>query len=1420
MESTIVVLAGVPADRGDRLAEVLIEAGGQSVGNALDQWLEDALVSQGMAASALCTRNPDPVGPELAQRAKALAAQWQKRGGIVVCHAPRVTLFLRQWIQWLPQARFMVTYRAPWVTLDNLYGDHSRNGGELATDPFCHDPQRAVSVVEHYHRELLNFCRDFWDQTAAVNLDAFASKPAVVLDALLGDRQFLPLSSDIRGSVLPGNDDRTWRERAHWLTQHHSKTLALYGELNGVALAPEAIAPLPNPFSESDPAPADQPLRDWASGARSRGLAARAEQFQAQQEYELRSLRQRLKNLELSLDQAQFQRHQAQRYTGQFQARIYQLEPAVQELQAHIEQLQTRYDQQQTLLGTHHTQVQYLTEELLEKQVSEKQATTALERQTRRYGRMKDALATTQSRLNEVQGRLQQAHDALAAMHTSKFWKLRDRWFKLKGAFGMARVQTVDSQLFPHLLAALQMAPIPPLSTLDVDIDVEAEKAVIRATVAAEFSHLNQAHSQVALAMFDREYYLSSQADVAVAMADMRYVDLFIHFLTNGAAEGRDPSPLFNTKYYLEHNPRVEQQVAAGRYNSPFDHFIQTGMAAGLDPCPGFSNAFYLAEYPDVAALVDAGAVSSGFEHYVLHGGVERRLPLPLETLAEQGKVVLGDRRAMFAFISGCAGAPYRYRCEHQAAILESLGYRVELFDVGQYPHAELLERFRVIVMHRVPYHRGLDDMIATAKQKGIRVVFETDDWVFDPEMLHQIEDARGSDDETLLFYGEMMKQFQRSIAVCDGVTVSTPLLKKAVLAQHPAARVAVVPNRISPEMEKLAITALEQERDPQDRDIVRLGYFSGTRTHQDDFDQCVAALAAVMAQFPQVHLRVVGHLAVPDSLAKSFGDRIETLPIVPWQELPKLYRAVDINLAPLNPHVPFTAGKSELKFVEAGIMGVPTVASQWGPYEQAIESGRNGWLCATETDWVEGLTQLIQTPDLRQRLGAAAQATVRDRYLTRTALVDSGQAWGQILAGMPVPEAARSLSVAVVVWSGGELEETPDRWSDWEEGIRALVAALGDQGHDVTVYLQGDPALSHPTLEHRKGVWTQSLSGMVATVDFLEYRRNRPIEADVAIATDWQTAYEVANLETVRFRMHWMGADPTAMTPLGDPQREAKMASVFLPLRPVAIGEDLAAQLLTISGFRNALESVPQPLATAFIESDPQPERHLMPDSLISVLWFDDPATDPAVRAWVLDTLESLQKAYGSAILVQCYGRPIAEVSQTASLESKNSTSNSNSNPELIPESMARAGMSRHQGIQHLGLLDNAEDRAQRFNGAAAIHGAIAHSPRQNTIEAIACGCAALVMGEDASEDPRHASVPYQRSPLGADALYNHLKQLIDEPQRRCDLTKLGAKWAKQFTWERTADATVQVLERLTFLGDGSQVASEDAPTPAEVAN
>ena len=47
-------------------------------------------------------------------------------------------------------------------------------------------------------------------------------------------------------------------------------------------------------------------------------------------------------------------------------------------------------------------------------------------------------LEQLQSQLQQTQIELQQAHVTLAAMQTSKFWKLRTAWFKLKKALGLA----------------------------------------------------------------------------------------------------------------------------------------------------------------------------------------------------------------------------------------------------------------------------------------------------------------------------------------------------------------------------------------------------------------------------------------------------------------------------------------------------------------------------------------------------------------------------------------------------------------------------------------------------------------------------------------------------------------------------------------------------------------------------------------------------------------------------------------------------------------------------------------------------------------------------------------------------------------------------------------------------------------------
>jgi glycosyltransferase involved in cell wall biosynthesis len=48
---------------------------------------------------------------------------------------------------------------------------------------------------------------------------------------------------------------------------------------------------------------------------------------------------------------------------------------------------------------------------------------------------------------------------------------------------------------------------------------------------------------------------------------------------------------------------------------------------------------------------------------------------------------------------------------------------------------------------------------------------------------------------------------------------------------------------------------------------------------------------------------------------------------------------------------------------------------------KEIITDGVNGFLAATEDEWIEKLSLLIKSPELRRKLGMAGRNTVQERY-------------------------------------------------------------------------------------------------------------------------------------------------------------------------------------------------------------------------------------------------------------------------------------------------------------------------------------------------------------------------------------------------------------------------------------------------------
>jgi glycosyltransferase involved in cell wall biosynthesis len=88
----------------------------------------------------------------------------------------------------------------------------------------------------------------------------------------------------------------------------------------------------------------------------------------------------------------------------------------------------------------------------------------------------------------------------------------------------------------------------------------------------------------------------------------------------------------------------------------------------------------------------------------------------------------------------------------------------------------------------------------------------------------------------------------------------------------------------------------------------------------------------------------------------------------------------LDIGLMP-QPDEEWARGKCGLKALQYMALGIPAVASANGVLPEIVEPGRNGFLAASHTEWLERLEGLLHDWKLRAAMGEEARATVRERY-------------------------------------------------------------------------------------------------------------------------------------------------------------------------------------------------------------------------------------------------------------------------------------------------------------------------------------------------------------------------------------------------------------------------------------------------------
>ena len=370
---------------------------------------ENILLSQGISKAGWTVEKQIKLPEQFLGRSKLLVQEnFSKK--IWGWKDPRTTLFLNYWADLIPQANFLLIYRAPWEVIDSLY--RRRNVGD---EGFDFNPNFALEIWLNYNQEVLKFYEQFSERCLLISIYSIAHDPSFLIQAIK-DKFGIPLNypdSDIYDDSLLNTQSYNLHRPA--LIKHYfPQVWELYQELNAKAVTPEGLSSSLVP--ELPPLPPYEAwvLQDWLDLRR---LEKESFKLQTQLEQSHEELDRNRSQLQQTLQQNQAEQERSHIELAQSQSQLQQTQSQLQQTQSEFQQTQSQLQQTQS-----------------------------------EFQQTQSQLQQTQSQLQQSQGELARSQTLITAMESSKFWQIRTVWMGLRRAVGLTQdSKSVLSDLFLRL---------------------------------------------------------------------------------------------------------------------------------------------------------------------------------------------------------------------------------------------------------------------------------------------------------------------------------------------------------------------------------------------------------------------------------------------------------------------------------------------------------------------------------------------------------------------------------------------------------------------------------------------------------------------------------------------------------------------------------------------------------------------------------------------------------------------------------------------------------------------------------------------------------------------------------------------------------------------------------------------------------
>lgn len=316
-------------------------------------------------------------------------------------------------------------------------------------------------------------------------------------------------------------------------------------------------------------------------------------------------------------------------------------------------------------------------------------------------------------------------------------------------------------------------------------------------------------------------------------------------------------------------------------------------------------------------------------------------------------------------------GACGQYRCYMPAkALAQQFDIQVEVAGHSTLP-------FTILVAQRTHKPDPVNFLKFIREQRtntgGVpKIVYEIDDdlWSIEPHNKKPYEyfNQEGN-----------LARAEEAIALADLVTVSTQPLADIVSKWND--NVVVLPNSVP---DRLFHEGAYPYTTGEPGKPYVLGW-AGSNTHLEDLNTIMSTLDSFLRLTPNSRMVFFGtdytHLLSPSVHAQCR--------YAPWQSTvvgfhDLLGRAqIDVMLAPITP-TKFNESKSNLRLIEAAALGIPTIATDFGPYSSASH-GKSALLVQPGDSWMSALNEL-NNPLLRLEMSRHAREWAAEYRLSITA--------------------------------------------------------------------------------------------------------------------------------------------------------------------------------------------------------------------------------------------------------------------------------------------------------------------------------------------------------------------------------------------------------------------------------------------------